>query len=503
MTNKKLFFIIFILLTVLFCYFRLKPIYFQTVPYTFDQGRDFLKAQEIVRDKNITFIGPTTGVQGIFHGAWWYYFLAIPYFLFQGNPTGFIFFIFLMAFIQFILFTVFIKKYFNTLSALFFATLIVASPYFISTSFFAIGSVLTPPFILILFFSLYKFLEKKEGQYLFLLFLGLGFILETELPFGLFIIPSFFISVIFLKELKNFFSNIKSVIYALFGLIIPIIPRALFELKNNFLQLKTLFGFIIHPHIYNPKTFTQRIIERYNLFYDYYISLFPDKNIVLVLGAVLILVVGLIVGYKKFSLVKKRFAKLIFLTFFLLFVLSLFYRDNFWPNYYEGLPYFYSLFLALGVYGFQKKRFKGTFLNNIPLIYILIIIIFAIIILVKDTKAIRSPEITGMKTQITAVENIYKNVGANEFCVRIYTPPVIPYTYDYLFSYYSQRKGLKYPANDFINNQCYFIMEKEQEGYLFQQRIVKWRAENTPKNAALIKKAPVNKSVTIELWKKE
>lgn len=44
----------------IFIYFRLIPIINQTVPYTYDQGRDFLKAEQIIRGKNLTFIGPTT-----------------------------------------------------------------------------------------------------------------------------------------------------------------------------------------------------------------------------------------------------------------------------------------------------------------------------------------------------------------------------------------------------------------------------------------------------------
>ena len=82
--NKKI--VLLILFFALFSYFRLKPIYLQTVPYTFDQGRDFLKTIEIVRDRNLTLIGPTTGAAGVFHGAWWYYYLSIPHILFQGHP---------------------------------------------------------------------------------------------------------------------------------------------------------------------------------------------------------------------------------------------------------------------------------------------------------------------------------------------------------------------------------------------------------------------------------
>src|SRR3989344_9237476 len=127
---------LFIFVIFLFCYFRLKPLYFQTVGYTFDQGRDFLKAAEIIRDRNITFIGPTTGIQGLFHGAWYYYLLIIPFLIFQGNPIGFYYFNFLIQFVSFSFFYFFLKKFFGQKIALIIAYLIATSPYFIFTSLF-------------------------------------------------------------------------------------------------------------------------------------------------------------------------------------------------------------------------------------------------------------------------------------------------------------------------------------------------------------------------------
>ena len=90
--NKKQLLLLFILPLILFYLFRVGSILHQTVSYTYDQGRDFLKTAEIVLYKNPTFIGPTTGIMGIYHGAWWYYILAIAFILFNGSPIGFYWF---------------------------------------------------------------------------------------------------------------------------------------------------------------------------------------------------------------------------------------------------------------------------------------------------------------------------------------------------------------------------------------------------------------------------
>jgi len=499
--KKRLFLGIFFIATILFCYFRLSPIIEQTIPYTFDQGRDFLKAEQIVRYRNMTFIGPTTGIQGLFHGAWWYYFLAIPYFVSQANPLGFVSFIFIISLLQYLLFSWFLKKEFGSEAALVFVTVVSTSPYFISTSNFVISSVMTLPFILLFFFFLYKYLEGKNPKYIFLQFLSLGFVLESEVPTGLFLIPAFLLSIIALREFRKFFPKIKYGLFAVAGLFIPIIPRALFEIKNSFPELKIVLDFIQSPKFFNPTPLHIRFVERVNLFYKYYVSLFPNENSLLALTAFALLVVGLVIGYRKFTAQVKRFFRILFGTFIFLFVLSLFYKDNFWFNYYEGLSYFYVMFLSLAVYGIQRAKLKSSVINFAPLVLIGAIVLIGLLNLRKDLQ--KPSETTGMKSQVAVLDHIYSVVGRDELCVRIYTPPVIPHTYDYLFSYYSQSKGFKSPSHDFVNKKCYFIMEAEREAANYQKRIEKWRIENTPEDGFLIKRTDINKDVAVEVWEEK
>ncbi len=499
--KKKLFLGIFFVVTILFCYFRLNPIIHWTIPYTFDQGRDFLKVAEIVKYHNITFIGPTTGIQGLFHGAWWYYFLTIPYFVSQANPIGFVVFIFILSLLQYLLFSWFLKNEFGSEATIVFASVVATSPYFISTSIFVISSVMALPFILLFFFFLYRYLENKNPKYLFLQFLSLGFVLESELPTGLFLIPSFLLAIVALGEFRKFFPRIKYVLFALAGLVIPVIPRALFEVKNDFPEVKIVLSFIQNPKFFNPTPFHIRFIERVNLFYRYYISLFPDENVMLAIVVGSLIIAGLIIGYKKFTAQVKRFFRILFGTFVFLFVLSLFYKDNFWFNYYEGLSYFYVVFFSLAVYGIQKAKLKISVLNITPTLLAVVIVLMGLLNMRKD---LQMPlEMTGMKSQVSVVEHIYKEVGSNELCVRTYTPPVIPHTYDYLFSYYSQSRGLKSPSHDFVNKKCYFIMEVEREASNYQKRIVNWRVENTPADAVFIKRTQINEGVAVEVWEEK
>ena len=181
-------FFLFLFAFFVFIYLRLTPIINKTVPYTYDQGRDFLKAEEIVRDKNLTFIGPTTGMAGVNHGAWWYYVVSIPYFLFNGNPISFYYLMFMISVLVNLAFFFFLKKEFNLITALFFLLIITISPYFIPLAFFASNNIVTPYMILALIICTYYYSKSRKNLWLFFIALSLGFVFEFEVSFGLFII---------------------------------------------------------------------------------------------------------------------------------------------------------------------------------------------------------------------------------------------------------------------------------------------------------------------------
>lgn len=491
---KKLAFpILFILILIIFCYFRLKPIINQTVPYTYDQGRDFLQAEAIIRDKNLTFIGPTTGIPGVFHGAWWYYYLSIPYFLFNGALSSFYFFIFTSFLLVNLFFFYFLKKELNTISAAFFLASTVASPYFISVSIFVLNSFLVIPFLLLLFFSTYKFLQKEDFIYLFLVFLSLGFIFESEIALGLFIIPAYLVTILLTGSLKKYFGQIKKILLSFLGILVPLSLRILFELKHGFMQTKAFFYFFYHPTSTNATTFKGTLIDRSKLFIDYLIRLSPDSNIVLALLFVLLIVYLFIRGFKVLQPYQKTFVFFLSLFFLSLFFITLFYRNNFfWGYYVEGLPYFYLILSVFGIYTLSKERNKYAKISS--WFFLAIFILFPFLLFTRELNKPHKNE--GMIEQVMTVEKIYQTVGKNDFCARIYTPPVITYTYNYLFDHYSQTKGFKMPQTAYVKGQCWYIVEKDS----YQFRVDNWRKENIPRVAKIISTNHVSDSISLELW---
>lgn len=489
---KLFFYLSLALIFALFCYFRLKPIYFQTVPYTYDQGRDFLKAAEIVKNKRLTFIGPTTGIQGLFHGVWWYYFLSATFLFSRGAPSGFYYSVFIIHLIAVVLFAIFIKKKFGLAFSLLFLLIITGSSYFIQLSFFPTNNTITPIAVLLYLYSLSKILEgNKETKFLFMLGLSLGLIFETQVSFGLLFIPVFIISCFLFKELRQLAGKINNTSYFLAGLIIPFIPRILFEIKNRFLQSKTIITFLLHPTATNPVSFKGAFFDRLSLFSNYFQQVFNFPLLAFLFLSLFIL--GFLIGLKNNVKDRNIFHILIFQMAFL-FLISLLQNNNFfWSNYFEGIQYVF-LFIVLISLKFIEKIKSFEFIASV------LIIIFASTLLfdfIKSFSIKSNPPLIGLRANIYAVKSLYMKNGNSNFCVRIYTPPVVPYTYRYLFDYYSQSKNLKKPTESYVKKQCWYIVEREP----YEFRVKKWRAENIPAGAQMLKKEIINDNIHIELWK--
>lgn len=54
--------------------------------FGFEQGRDFLRVEQISQLKDFVLVGPKTDMAGIFHGVWYYYLLVLPFLVSGGSP---------------------------------------------------------------------------------------------------------------------------------------------------------------------------------------------------------------------------------------------------------------------------------------------------------------------------------------------------------------------------------------------------------------------------------
>lgn len=503
---KTGYFICFFLVLLLFCYFRIKPIYFQTVPYTFDQGRDFLKTYEIVVDKQPALLGPTTGIPGVNHGVWWYYLLIIPFILTQGHPLGFYYFILFLAFLQLLLFSLFLRKEYGSFASLVFAGLVAIGPYFTKISIFAINSVLAPPALLAVLFFYYKYSVKKDLKVLFLIGLSLSMVFEAEVAFGLFLYPAFFVAILILGRLKDFLGTKKRSLYFSTGLILPVMPRILFELKSGFSQTQLVMKYFNETSVQTAKTYYEVFWERFHLLRDFYFQTFPFQTPYLLWSTLALILIG---SVASFIFLKKQKREFFLFTLTLgagLFVLSHLYKTVFWQNYFEGLPYFFTLLAALSTAVFLQS--KKLLLQLVAYVYIAILLLSLGVSFAVELQNIKPPKLEGLREHLEVSRIIFEDNKKKELCVKVYTPPIIPHTYRYLFSYFTLTGGPKV-KEAFVNDTCYFIMEKDDCKFLpievaemkaCKARQDNWKSIHLPKGSVLINEIKPNDHVRIEKW---
>lgn len=477
MFKKKLPLFILVGIIVFYVLIRIKPLQFQTVGYTYDQGRDFLKVAEMITTHKPTFIGPTTGINGLYHGAWWYYVLIIPFLLFKGSPIGFYYFNLIVQLGSLIVFSLFAKKYFGNRLAILMTLLISLSPYFAFTSLFVGNNIMVLPVMLGFLITNFQILEEKKikNPLLIALLTGLflGLIGEFELSFGLFLIPTYFLALFIFKKFRTFYSHLPNLGLFLLGLGFIFTPRMLFEIKNKFLQTKTLFSFFLKPKLYNPKPYIDVLKDQVILFKGYYEGLFPHPALTLIVSLLLIFIIVYFIKSKA----KIYVQSLIFFSYLLgmLFLFSTFYKDNFWGNYYEGIQYIFVFIIAI----LLTTKMRMKLWNQYLLIGLLIF--FGISQIITSWRT--TPKFEGLAVQRAIVTYILDHEkNTQNYCVRIYTPPVIPHTYNYLFAYEKMKIKVSLPGSEWVDGTCWFIMEPDP----FNFRLNDWKKINEPEKKAIV-----------------
>lgn len=465
MATKKWGFVL--LLIILLCGFmwtRTPSLLSHSVAYTYDQGRDFLKTAEMIESKKPTFIGPTTGINGLNHGPWWYYTLVFPFIFSGGSPIGFYWFNLILHFVSlFVLIRLFWQ--WHKLLSILIGVLIVFAPYFIGASLFVGNNIMVLPTLLLFLYCVSLLFERKKNNIViyFLTGLLLGLVSEFELSFGFFIIPVFAFSFVIFKELRQHIQKFKNTLFLLVGFFIAFIPRTLFEIKNGFIQTKVLLSFILEPKLHNPKVFTDVFTDRLTLFYGYWSSIFPHQ-LWMGIFSILFLAGIIYMVYQR----KKINSFLLFMLYFVigLFTISLTYKDNFWGNYYEGIQYAMIITLGLSLLALQKNAFFHHIL--LVLLSTFMVVNFGMLM----TKHQQS-ELDGLAKHETIINTVLMKTKSKPFCLRIYTPPIHPYTYSYLLKH----KGLN-PTSEWINGTCWFIVEADS----FAQRRQDWLNTHMPKD---------------------
>lgn len=243
MTQKKtnfLFFFFLFLISFIYLFIRLYPLP-NLIGFRLDQGIHLLETKTMVDNRQFRLIGPMVTSKSLegrnfFIGANYYYILGIVGLMAQWDPFTITIIFIILEFLFYLFFIFFLKKKFSSFLSLLTFLFISVSPYLVVHSWFFWNPHLLIPLSILTVFYFDKFVNKKIFSYLFLsaFFWGFAFACHYSAIFwGIFFVIS-------LIKSKNF-SRFKSWFLVIIGFILGNLPFFIFEIRNNFYNIKTIF----------------------------------------------------------------------------------------------------------------------------------------------------------------------------------------------------------------------------------------------------------------------
>ncbi len=432
---NKLFTALFFVSILLSSYIKISSVAGNNFAFTIDQGRDLVDVRHMVVFQSPRLVGPTTSINGVLLGPFYYYFITIPFILFGGSPAAIVYWqIFWFQLSVIVLWLVLKQK--SKLLADITSTLLLLSPMGFYTARYFWNANAMPIFVILFVALLLKSIWSTKQIWLILLGLLIGFSLQVEAAFGVIFVP---FSVIFLLLNRK---TLKNLLALLFSFLLTIVPQILFEFRHSFVMSKTLFaGLSGSSDILGKKLlFAQKFIQRGQVYAGAIRETnHIQNNFLLYLFVISLLVLLLLIIKKKVSnlVVQSLFLSLGFLA--TSFVFYLIFSQNLKSWYTLGLPVFFIFLTATFLYQIAIGSKWGKTLSALVIVFSFYAVSTNYSKYLKTIKVNPSDDPSSLSNQIKAMEYVYKEANGKNFKVYVYLPSVIDYTYQYLFWWYGKK----------------------------------------------------------------
>lgn len=425
----------------------------QLLGFYYDQARDALVIWKLWHEGKFFLIGPVTGLAGIFLGPFYYYLIAPFYLIGRGNP------VFPALFLAFLAtgsigIVYYLGWKMQSKATGIIALLICSFSYYLVLA----GRWLANPTpilftSMILLLSMWKISQstKKVSQSWWLIIaLTIGVSLQFESSSAVFYIPMITVFTIWV-----YFTNKRNrpdkKVFFFSGLLffITLLPQLLFNMRHDNLLFNNFYRIFFQEKSFRSP-FGENLAVKKKLFWAIFTSkIFPsltNMDSIFYMGSL----VGLVL-----LLTKKNKALTLIAIYLGVPVLGyIFYQGNngnLYDYYLTGYYYPMILLFSLGL-GAIWKHIVGKVL----VIWFLIIFLNMNGLLIYNNirAGVDGPTHITLGNELQSVDWVFDNAkNLKEFNIDIYVPPVIPYTYDYLFTWQGTDKcGI---------NLCGLVRDKE------------------------------------------
>lgn len=429
-----------------------------------DQARDMLDIRSIVVEKNLTLIGPTTSINGVFLGPSYYYFNVLPFALGGGDPSALVYWNILMFILGAVLIFWFFSRR-NLWVGAIASIIFLMSPALFMTSRYFWNSNVMPYMTIIYFIALLYYIEKPSIKRSLLIGFIAGIGMHFQAAFGILFFPFALISALAKKVDK------KQYLYLLAGFFVTLLPQILFDLRHNFVMAKIFFaeasgeGSVLGDRLSYPKA----LLSHAKTYLEFMEGLFilPQYG-----GPIVVFLSILFLAYKtriknihKFSKVV-FFVSLGFLVFSFLFYAIYPYALKGWfilglriPIIFIVACFMYELF----------ETFKGK-TKYLVLTLIALFFSYSFILTYQDQsqfipKSIseRSKDKSNLRNEIESIDWVYKHTEGKGFKAYNYIPSVYDFPYQYLYWWHGTKKyGYQPEVVSYLDNVPEYIVDNQK-----------------------------------------
>lgn len=401
-----------------------------------DIARDFLVMEKMVRTRRPTLIGPRSGgVAGVFHGPLWFY-LNLPAFIIGGgNPIVVGWFWIILSATAIFSTYYFGKKLFSQevalLATLGWSIFSISLADQMANPFGAI--ILFPAFFY--FFSCY--LKKIQVKYLLTALFCLGLIIQFQIAFGgpILILTTIYL-IPFLKKRKKLLH-----FFCLLILLIPFATYLLFELRHNFLQVRSVLSYL-HTKQKEDLNILSIIFFRLKGFLLDGLNITALKNSLFALPITLLFC--LLIKKMKKGKIKFQDNYRLFLYFYCGFwLIALFYKSQIQSYYF--MSFFPLVFLIVS----STYRLVGQKIFWLLIIFVFLTDFYAQIKIISTLSG-------GWKAYYNLANSVYQDAEKQEFGYYVFTPDQFGY---------SEKYAMIYAQKNFLDSAA-FPFQKKSITYL-------------------------------------
>ena len=445
--------------------------------FNMDNGRDMVYVREMVELKKIRLIGPTSAVVGLFNGPAWYYLLAIPYVISNGDPYAAI----LMEVIFWVIGGIFLLKLvsrFGVWATSLAGCLWVASNYIYLATLYAFNPnpvvLLTP----VLIYLIEKYITSGEFIFGALMFFLSGLFFNFEMNFGIFM-PLIILVTVFLSKKKLLRKRsfwLSSLFFAA-----CLLPQILFEFRHDFLMTNSVVSYLSASGDTQSAGFIRRILWIYKSYWDTLSGTLMNQYFLTFTTATLTI-------FYIFSFFKSRLYVNTLSSICVSFILIPFWLYVFLPvqvNPWHLGAVMVSIIILLII--IMDKFFRSGLISKLAAFILFISIIFASVPdVIKFFTTDRKPnnDVSLFANEIAAIDFVYKKAEGKNFKVYTYLPSVYDYPYQYLFWWYG-RKTYGYVPGE-------YVYSPNQPKYIPSQEAFQGSKDNFSGLVFLIKEPPIN-----------